>query len=409
MNLAVDLHSHSGYAGGVGKISLQDISTTMKKKGIDLFGTGDALLPERYTELERVLIPVGNGLFKLAEDDSSLFMLQTEVIFTTQISGYKNRIVAHHVILFPSFKAIKEMAKLMTKWGQKNSIGRPFIVSENREVMISRFFEIQAIDESIEIIPAHIMTPDGVLGCKNMLINLEQFYGEFLPNIHAIETGLSADPVMLEKIPQISHLTFLSNSDCHSAALNRIGREFTILDVKTISYIDIIKAIRANSVVLTAEFNPAEGRYYKTGHAAKRHTTDESFLLDGELPDGVLCPICDKKMVIGVYDRIKQLQDDTIIPLKRQFIQMIPLVEVVAYSLNLKSVKSKKVVEMYESIIEIFGSEIALWLSDKSRIIELLDKSVAKKTMKAIISIKEGNFRFDPPGYDGEYGNLIIE
>ena len=52
MNLTVDLHSHSGYAGGVGTILLADVARTMKMKGIDVFGTGDVLLPARYKELE---------------------------------------------------------------------------------------------------------------------------------------------------------------------------------------------------------------------------------------------------------------------------------------------------------------------------------------------------------------------
>jgi hypothetical protein len=51
---------------------------------------------------------------------------------------------------------------------------------------------------------------------------------------------------MLGRIPDLHALTYLSNSDCHSAALNRIGREFTVLDVPEQSYAAIIGAIRAN-------------------------------------------------------------------------------------------------------------------------------------------------------------------
>ena len=43
MHLSVDLHSHSGHAGGVGNIRLEDIARAMRKKGIDVFGTGDCL------------------------------------------------------------------------------------------------------------------------------------------------------------------------------------------------------------------------------------------------------------------------------------------------------------------------------------------------------------------------------
>ncbi len=408
MNLAVDLHSHSGYAGGVGTITLEDVSTTMKKKGIDVFGTGDILLPQRFTQLEKSLIDNGNGLFKLSKDDSSLFLLQTEVIFTVKLQGYKNKIIAHHIILFPDFKSVKLCAKLMDKWGQKNTIGRPFIVSENRQEMIGRMEEIIAIHPEIEIIPAHIMTPDGVMGCKNMLQDIEEFYGSFLPNIHAVETGLSADPELLQQIPKISDLTFISNSDCHSAAYNRIGREFTILSLDHISYSEIIRAIRENKLVLTAEFNPAEGRYYKTGHASKRHTNKEEFIIEPLGAKDLICPICNKKMTLGVYDRVKQLRDPNIIPRKRKYIHLIPLVEVIANSLQLKSLTSNKVIKIYEEIIRHFCTEIRLWLTDRNEIVQGLASKIPDQTIAAIIAVKEGKFDFSPAGFDGEYGKLII-
>lgn len=409
MNLAVDLHSHSGYAGGVGTILLEDVSITMKKKGIDVFGTGDVLLPQRFQELEDLLIDCKNGLFKLASNDTSYFLLQTEVILTLKLPKYKNKTVAHHIILFPDFASVKECAKLMDKWEQKNTIGRPFIVSDNRAQMISRLEEIQRIHPEIEIIPAHIMTPDGVMGCKNMLSDIEEFYGSFLPNIHAVETGLSADPEQLEQIPGIANLTFISNSDCHSSALNRVGREFTILDVDNVSYSAIINSIRKNRVVLTAEFNPAEGRYYKTGHSAKRHINKEEFLIEAENAEDLICPICKKKMTLGVVDRVKQLRISDIIPLKRKAIHLIPLVEVIANSLSLKSITSSKVTKIYEEIIRQFTTEIGLWLASEEEIRELLDKYIPAKTLNAILAIKDERFEFNPPGYDGEYGKLVIK
>lgn len=408
MNLAVDLHSHSGYAGGVGRISLEAVANTMKKKGIDVFATGDVLLPQRYLELEKSLIDNLNGLFKLKQDDTSQFLLQTEVIFTVKLEGYKNKIIAHHIILFPNFKTVKKCAQLLGKWKQKNTIGRPFIVSENRDEMVERMEEIIGLHPEIEIIPAHIMTPDGVMGCKNMLNDIEEFYGSFLANIHAVETGLSADPYLLQQIPKVADLTFISNSDCHSAAYNRIGREFTILDVEQVSYSQIIKAIRENNVVLTAEFNPAEGRYYKTGHAGKRHKNKEEFMIEPKSPDDLICPICKKKMTLGVYDRVKQLKDSSIVPKKRKAIHLIPLVEVIANSLNIKSVSSSKVLKIYEEIIRHFSTEIRLWLTSEDILIQTLSNIVPEETLLSILAVKNEKFDFSPPGYDGEYGNLII-
>ena len=409
MNLAVDLHSHSGYAGGVGTIHLSDISLTMKKKGIDVFGTGDVLLPQRYRELEEVLIDCHNGLFKLDQNDPSSFLLQTEVILTVKLPEYKHKIIAHHIILFPDFDSVKKCAQLMNKWGQKNTIGRPFIVSNDREQMISRLTEIISIHPEIEIIPAHIMTPDGVMGCKNMLKDIQEFYGSFLPNIHAIETGLSADPELLQQIPMISDLTFISNSDCHSSALNRVGREFTILEVEEVSYSQIITSLRKNRVLLTAEFNPAEGRYYKTGHSAKRHANKEEILIEPITPNDLICPLCQKKMTLGVYDRAKQLRDKDIIPLERKALHLIPLVEVIANSLKLKSVTSYKVVKIYEEIIRHFCTEIRLWLAGEDEIKIQLGKYIPPDTLQAIIAVKNEEFEFSPPGYDGEYGKLIIK
>jgi uncharacterized protein (TIGR00375 family) len=407
-NIAVDLHSHSGYAGGVGQITLEDISKTMKQKGIDIFGTGDCLLPERMNELKQKLIEKKPGLFSL-KDDTSFFALQTEVILTTRIKGYKNKITAHHIMLFPNFAAIEAMATLMEKWGMKNTIGRPFITTDEQAVLERCLFEIKNIDPLIEIIPAHVMTPDGILGSKNRLKSMKEFYGDFANEIKVIETGLSADPEMLGNIPDLHKMTMISNSDCHSAALNRIGREFTVLEMKDLSYESMIESLRQNKIAFTAEFNPAEGRYFNTGHRIDRPGHEEELILTENIPEDLLCPVCGKKMTLGVAERCKELQDESLKPLKRQFKHLIPLVEVVANSLNTKSVKSKKVVELTEKIIEITKTEISLWALSDEQCKELLDNQVPPQTLTSILAVKNGNFRFNPPGFDGNYGVLEIK
>ncbi|MBT4332794.1 MAG: hypothetical protein HOD64_05900, partial [Candidatus Cloacimonetes bacterium] len=188
MKLAVDLHSHSGYAGGVGQIELSAVSKTMKLKGIDVFGTGDCIFPPRTEELKLELKEVESGLFALPNDKSK-FLLQTEVIFSTKLAHKRNKTIAHHIILFPDFDSIYKMHNLMKKWGMKNTIGRPFITSDSQDELENQLFEISNIHPLIEIIPAHVMTPDGIFGSKNDLNELIEFYGEFLPKIKAIETG----------------------------------------------------------------------------------------------------------------------------------------------------------------------------------------------------------------------------
>ena len=406
MRLAVDLHSHSGYAGGVGQIELPAVSRTMKLKGIDVFGTGDCLFPPRTEELKQELSEVAEGLFSLP-NDSSKFLLQTEVILSTKLMHKKNKTIAHHLILFPDFNSIYKMQKLMKKWGMKNTIGRPFITSRSQKELEEQLFELQNIDSLIEIIPAHIMTPDGIYGSKNNLDELVEFYGKFLPNIRCIETGLSADPQMLNSIPDLAKLTFISNSDCHSAALNRIGREFTILDVEKTDYPSIINSLRGNQVIMTAEFNPAEGRYFLTGHRSDRKHHEHPVIFTDKIPIDLICPVCRKKMNLGVQQRCRDLQKSTVEPLSRKFMHLIPLVEVIATSLGIKSTTSPKVIQIYESITSLFPSEIALWKSDE--IENILNGKIPDRILKKITTVQNDEFAFDPPGYDGVYGKLVFK
>ncbi len=404
MRIAVDLHSHSGYAGGVGQIRLEDVSRTMKRKGIDLFGSGDCLFPIRTQELHSLLREKEPGLFAL-EGDTSRFLLQTEVILSTQIEGYPGRIVAHHVILFPDFRSIEAMQDIMSRRGDKNTIGRPFIVTRDQKELQERLFEIQDIDPYVEIVPAHVMTPDGIMGSRNGLRSIREFYGDFTENIRVIETGLSADPAMLATIPDFHGLTMISNSDCHSAALNRIGREFTILDANSLDYRSIIEALRGNRVALTAEFNPAEGRYFMTGHDKPNADIPHSIFYS-EPPDDYRCTLCGKPMHQGVSDRCRSLQDPSLKPIPRKFLHLIPLVEVVAAGLGVRNPSSKRVGKIFEAIMSIYPSEIELWTSDEVQ--ERLQSRIPNDILNAIVRVQQGRFRFDPPGYDGRYGELRI-
>lgn len=405
MQLAVDLHSHSGYAGGVGQIPLEAVAQTMHQKGIHVFGSGDCLLPARMQELQSALHQTAEGLFSLPRDDR-YFLLQTEVIFSTRLPGYRNKTIAHHVVLFPHFAAVEAMQKLMQKWGMKNTIGRPFITSNSQKELEDQLWAIAAIDPAMEIIPAHVLTPDGIYGSKNNLSELTEFYGNFLPRIHAVETGLSADPAMLARIPDLAQLTFLSNSDCHSAALNRIGREFTILDTTAATYPTIIAAIRNNAVAMTAEFNPAEGRYFLTGHRANRPHHKHPLWFDQHPPEDLRCPVCHKPMLLGVKQRAQQLSDSSIIPHKRQFMHLIPLVEVIAHGLGIKSVTSQKVVALFQTLMSSFPSEIALW--QHPRLADALPSGIPDTVIQCILAVQKNRFTFSPAGFDGTYGILHI-
>ena len=157
---------------------------------------------------------------------------------------------------------------------------------------------------------------------------------------------------------------------------------------------------------MTAEFNPAEGRFYLTGHRDNRSAHTRQLVYKDNIPADLICPDCKKKMNLGVRERCRQLQDDKIKTIPRKFMHLIPLVEVVASSLGVKSVSSRKVLQIFEEIMQIYPTEIDLWRSD--RVKELLDKRIAPKTINRILAVQEGRFSFDPPGFDGQYGNLVF-
>ncbi len=418
MLLNCDLHSHSGYAGGVGQISFGDLEDTMRRKGIDVFGTGDCLHFKWKEQLKRQFHEKEDGLFAI-DGNSARYMLQTEVIFTAATKGNKGRKVVHTVLLFPSFEAVDKVVSLLSRFGVKNNIGRPFIKCDDSQDVSSRLSAILDCDDMIEAIPAHVMTPQGVLGSKNPVDSMKMFYGESIDRISAVETGLSADPEILSLIPELDDYTLVSNSDAHSAALNRLGREFTTYDIPSVSYGNIIRAIRNNNVARTAEFNPTEGRYFLTGHRAGKVGHGDGYCVYSPkyVPKDGKCPICCKDLTVGVLERALQLREiqggsrkfGELGPNCKDFITLVPLVEVVAKSIGVSSINSVKVASLYNYITDAMGNEVDLWFADDMTIRKRLSNiGIDDRITENIISVKNGDFSFSPPGFDGTYGELEI-
>ncbi len=417
MKINCDLHCHSGYAGGVGNISLVDIEKTMPLKGIDIVGTGDILQQQWLNTLKSSFIEKESGLFATAPDARVRFLLQTEIIFTSPVG--EGRKMVHHVLLFPSFDSVDRCRRLMEKWNVKLNIGRPFVKCNGKDDIGGKLFDIHKIDPLIESIPAHVMTPDGIYGSKNPVTSMEQFYGEGMDLIYSVETGLSADPIILGQIPELDDFTLLSNSDAHSAQLHRMGREFTTLELRNVDFPGIIRAVRENHVYRTAEFNPMEGRYFLTGHrkGKKGHGDQYCIYSPGFTPHDAKCPICKKPLTVGVLARsqiLKRAQggedrDWGYLPKDSpDFVHMVPLVEIIAHSLSIRSSTSKRVIETYLDMIEHLGTECAMWFMDEAEIEKRLTGNVEENLLRNILMIKKGDFNFSPMGYDGAYGKLTI-
>lgn len=419
MLLNCDLHYHSGASGGVGVIKLDDFISIAPKKGIDLIGTGDCLHPGWFQTLQSTLreIESDNGLFIHPKDDKICFLLQTEVIFTCQIkSGRKS---VHTILLFPSFDAIKSSIRLMEQWGMKNTIGRPFIKCDDNQDVGDKLLKLLQINDGIEFVPAHVMTPSGVFGSNNPIDHLEDFYGPAVEKINVVETGLSADPVILGLIPELDNFGFISNSDAHSVALNRLGREFTTIDIKERSYWDVISSLRKKKVSYTSEFSPTEGKFFLSGHRAgkKGHGKHYCVFSPKFTPKNKICPICRKKLTVGVLERAMELtrvqganrEFGYIPPNSQKFVHMVPLVEILARGyFKTKSTSSKKIALLYHKIVEELRNECQLWLLDVKTIKDRLEGKVENEVMDLILQVKDGKFSFKPLGFDGSYGELVI-
>lgn len=428
MVIRLDLHSHSGYAGGVGQITLDKVAGAMVLKGIDVFGTGDCLFPARFAELKNLLVEAEPGLFALSNPavtdfgisvdklKTRRFILQTEIILTYADTS-PGRKVVHTVLLFPSFQVVEKVIQLLEKWGVKNTIGRPFVKCTDSDDIAKKLFELVSIDDTIEVIPAHVMTPQGIFGSRNHISFLGETFGEAVNLIHAVETGISADPLVLDLLPELDNLTLLSSSDCHSAQLHRLGREFTAMEMDEFSYKAIIQAIRKNNIVFTAEFNPAEGRFFLTGHRGdkKGHNGEPCFFAPNETPNNMICPICRKPLTGGVLARAIELGklqgEEREYGIKRRqlnYVYMVPLGEIIASCFGIKSPNSTRVVKAYFQVVEALGSEASLWMNTYENVCSTLNGVVPDNVLKGVCSVKKGDFKFDPAGFDGRYGELCL-
>jgi len=374
-------------------MNVLDLSKYAKYKGLNLLGTGDFQHPKYLEELKAKLKRTDEGLY---EHDGTLYVLQTEIanIYTHNGKGRK----VHHIILVPDFDAADELQKEFLKWGRIDYDGRPIFGKTSQELVKT----VMGVSPKCEVIPAHIWTPwFSLFGSNSGYNTIEDCYGEELKHIHALETGLSSDPSMNWRLSALDKFTLISNSDSHSPWPWRMGRECNVFNIKP-SYDELIKAIRTRQgFEATIEVDPAYGKYHWDGHRACNFSCSptESKKLNG------ICPVCKKKLTIGVEYRVEELADRSQdFKLKGAILykNLIPLAEIIAKFLG-KGVNTKTVWRAYQSWIDRFGTEFNIMLDAPENEILAFDKSVGKAIMK--VRRQEVEIK---PGFDGEYGVPIF-
>jgi uncharacterized protein (TIGR00375 family) len=390
-----DLQIHSRYARACStQINIENLEKWARIKGVDLLGTGDFQHPLWNKEIKERLVEDEYGILRTKTNFP--FLWQTEV--SLMYKDTKRRAV--HLLVYSPNKGISDqIIESLGKKGRLDYDGRPIFgipAPDFVEMMIQ-------ISKDIEIIPAHCMTPwFGLFGSDSGFDTIKECFQEKSKYVHAVETGMSADPPMLWRLDEDVNL--VSFSDAHSFWPWRLGRECTIFDTN-LNYKEIINAIRkGDGLKETIEVNPAYGKYHFDGH----RNCNVSLSPEETRKLNNICPICKKQLTIGVQYRIDKLakHEEGYNPRKaKPFKSLIPLSELIAAVYNYKQLSSKNVWNIYNKLIGRFGNEFNIMLNaSENDLVDIIDK----KLVDIILLNREGKLKIKP-GYDGVYGQIVLD
>ncbi len=394
MRIVADLHVHSKYARATSsRCDVVGLSEGAKIKGIDVVATGDFTHPVYFKELKSYLKDEKDGLYPY---NGVNFILSTELAITYGEPGSKKRM--HHVVLAPSLEIVEQINDAMGRYGKLMEDGRPMLSISSAELVE----QLENISKDNVIIPAHAWTPwFGIFGSKTGVDSVQEAFEDKADRIFALETGLSSDPGMNWMISALDRYTLVSNSDCHSP--EKLGREGNVFDLEKAGYKEIMDAIRTRKgFVKTYEFYPEEGKYHYDGHreCRIRWSPWES------LNHGDICPVCRKKVTVGVLHRVVELADrklgfrpEKAVP----FQHIVPLTIIISKVLG-KGENTLGVKDAYSKLIKYFGDEFSVFEAHEDQIKLATTPEIAE----AIIKVKKEEVSW-LPGYDGVFGELVLD
>jgi uncharacterized protein (TIGR00375 family) len=454
MRIIADLQIHSKYSRACSQeLNPKNIGLWATKKGIGVIGTGDFTHPKWLAELKEAIVETKSGLYQiitppnlpfarggmgpspsfskegLGEVTAPFFMLTAEVSSIYK-QGDKVRRV-HNMIFAPNFEAVDKIISGLEKTGANlKADGRP-IMGVHCDDLVKI---VKEASSSAEVIPAHAWTPHfGVFGSLSGFNSIEEAFGDQAKYIRAIETGLSSDPKMNWQISGLDKYSLTSNSDAHS--LRKIGREANVFEIAEdkLSYAEIVGALYSKDsarFLFTIEFFPEEGKYHLDGHSDCKFSClpGQTKKLKG------ICPVCGKKLLVGVLSRVDELSDRGLgftPPRAIPFKSVIPLEEIIAETFGVGTA-SKKVTMMYEQMVAAvtppslpfargginansppfkggvrggyFYGEFGILLDlDEDQISVISTPQIAQ----AIIRVREGKVSLEG-GYDGVFGKIHI-
>lgn len=396
MEYITDFHIHSKYSRATSpKMDLEHIAKWSEIKGINVVATGDFTHPSWFKILKTKLKEVNTGLYQIKES-SVYFIITTELSCIYKKNGQTRKI--HLLVFAPNLEVAAKINKTLDKRFNIRSDGRPILGIDVKDLATIIF----NISDKAFLVPAHIWTPwFSVFGSKSGFDSITECFEELTPHIHALETGLSANPLMCWQWPELDRFTLISNSDAHSP-LN-LGREANVFEIKNISYQNIIKTIKTRKgFKYTIEFFPEQGKYHLDGHRNCNIRMSPAETIKHKK----ICPKCHRPLTIGVVHRVNDLASriEGIRPKKAiKYKSIIPLMDILSQVLG-KGPKTKTVAKQYFKLIKAFKNEFNILLNVNH--VEL-NKIVEPIISKAIINMRKGDV-VRHSGYDGFYGKIDI-
>lgn len=399
MKFIADLHLHSKYSRATSRdMEVETLALWAKRKGIKLLGTGDFTHPLYFLDLKSKLRPLGNGLFFLKEDPQGTHFMLTAEVSNMFTQGGRGRRV-HTLIFAPSFEVVERINSQLGKLGRLGSDGRPIFGFSAKDLLKM----VLDISPDCLLIPAHAWTPwFSIFGANSGFDSIPECFAEESKYIYSIETGLSSDPEMNWRLSALDDITLISNSDAHSPG--KIGREANIFDCQ-LSYPAIMEAIRKKDprkILFTVEFFPEEGKYHFDGH----RNCNILFSPQETKKHNALCPVCGKRLTVGVMNRVEELADrpeGAVPPKPIPALHMVPLDEIIADALRVGA-GSASVEKEYLRLVERGGSEFDILLELSP---EELSSFTPPLILEGILRVREGRLKITP-GYDGVFGKIQI-
>ncbi len=429
-----DLHIHSPYSIAVSQsLSLDTMLETCRKKGLNILGTGDVLQPDWLKYLESHLKKDKGGAYIYKD---VFFILQTEIEDQESI---------HQVVLFPDFASVREVQEklkpfsknILNRWG-----GRPRVNLSPAELV-----DI-IVDSGGLIGPAHAFTPFKAVFRQNKFKTLKDCYQDAVNKVHFLELGLSANTDLADRMEDLKNISFLSNSDAHSQDPRSLGREFNKFDIDNPSFEEILLAItrkNGRKITLNVGLHPKLGKYYtmfcnkcrrrilfkkakkSLDFGFSQHTSTENFVIfyssdpasmkqqyiEQVSINKMICPVCKDelkknfKLKLGVSERIDVISTYKVPnhPDHRpNYINAIPLIDIIRSVRGIKSTSSKTVLKTYNEIIEKLGKELEILINIPINKIKIVNKDVAN-----VISAFRNNEINYTPGGGGTYGQIKLD